>query len=594
MKTSFPFKSKTSFPFKSKTSFPFKSKARFLFSLIIVLSLFWVGSVEARTYYYDLIDVKIQVNPDSTFDVEEAMTYNLNGDFGYFYRDVELKDLDHISNVEVFDSNGNKLEEYDLNYQENRLHIQWNFPRRDYDNELKSWAVKYKVHGGLGFFDDYDELYWNAVFQDREVSVKQAKVEVSLSEQIDEVKARMFIGYAGTKNEYNDYQINGNKVIFSGEDLSPNQYLTIVVSWPKGFVSKPFLYRNQAIILLTLLIALVIPIIVFIRAFKVWSKKGKDPKIDKTIIAHYEPPNNLEPAVIGVLTRQNVDIKDILATVVNLAVRGYLRIREEENKFLFIKSKEYVFEKIKQDGNLKPFEARIMNDLFEKGDVVSSNDLKNKFYKNIPGIKKEIHREVGQTGLFNANIQETRKKYLKPYIFILILAVIFLFASIITITSLGLNGVFIICALILGLSLGISSVMGIVFALYMPVLTDMGLEAKWQALGFKEYLQTAERFRIRAETLDTFSRFLPFAMIFGVEKQWAKRFSDFSYQQQGWYHPAAVYSGQGGTPASFGEFSSSFSSFASSVSSTFSSAPGGSGAGGAAGGGGGGGGGGAG
>lgn len=576
-----------------KTSFPFKSKARFLFFLIILLCLFWVGTAEARTYYYDSIDVKIRVNPDSTFDVEETMTYNLNGDFGYFYRDIELKDLDHITNVEVYDNNRNRLEEYDLSYKGNKLYIQWNFPRRDYDNELKSWAVKYKVHGGLGFFDNYDELYWNAVGSDREVLVKQAKVEVVLPEQIDDLKARMFIGYAGTKNEYNDYEINGNKVIFTREDISPNQYLTIVASWPKGFVTKPFLYRNQAIILITLLIALLIPLIIFIRAFKVWFKKGKDPRIKKTIIAHYEPPNNLEPAVIGVLTRQDVNIKDILATVVNLAVRGYLKIREEENKFLFIKSKEYIFEKIKQDENLKPFEAKIMNDLFEKGDVVSSNDLKKKFYKNIPGIKKEIHREISQTGLFDANIQKTRKKYIKPYIFIIVLAVIIFFASVMIIKSLGLNDVFIICAIILGLSLALSSVIGITFALFMPVLTDKGLEAKWQALGFKEYLQTAERFRIGTETLETFSKFLPYAMVFGVEKQWAKRFDDFSYKQQNWYYPAAVYSGQGRAPASFGEFGSSFSSFASSVSSTFSSAPGGSGAGGAAGGGGGGGGGGA-
>ena len=95
------------------------------------------------------------------------------------------------------------------------------------------------------------------------------------------------------------------------------------------------------------------------------------------------------------------------------------------------------------------------------------------------------------------------------------------------------------------------------------------------------------------DVMETFSKFLPYAIIFGKEKQWAKRFDDFSYQQQSWYYPAMIYSGQGGAPASFKEFSSSFSSFASSLSSTFSSSPGGSGAGGSAGGGGGGGGGGA-
>jgi len=552
--------------------------------LVIVLCLFWFGVAEARTYYYDSIEVDIRVNSDSTFDVVEKMTYNLNGDFGYFYRDVELKDLDHLSNIEVFDDNGNEIDDYDSSYNGNRLHIQWNFPRRTYNNELKSWTVKYKVHGGLGFFDDYDEIYWNAIFHDREYEVKQAEINVYLP--TDQAKARLFIGYVGSRKEFSSYQIEGNKVAFWSENILPKQYLTIVVSWPKGFIEKPFLYRNQAIYLITLLIALIIPLIVFIKAFKLWFKRGKDLSIDKTIIAHYEPPNNFNPATIGILIRQEVDVKDILATVIDLAVRGYLKITEKENKILFIKTKEYIFEKIKEDNNLRPFEKKIMDDLFGRGNIISSNDLRNKFFKKIPKIKKAIHKEVAQTGLFNGNIQEVRKKYSKIYLIFLAVFLVAIFIPTIIIKALGLNDVFVFCFIILGVSIAVSSLIGIIFAHFMPVLTQKGLEAKWKALGFKEYLHIAERFRIGAETLDTFSKFLPYAVVFGVEKQWAKRFDDFSYQEQNWYHPAHP----GG---SFSQTGSSFSSFVSSVSSTFSSSPGGSGAGGAAGGGGGGGGGGA-
>jgi uncharacterized membrane protein len=562
--------------------------------IVFLLVCFWAGNIEARTYNYDSIEVDIWVNQDSTFDVMEKMTYNLDGDFGYFYRDIELKDLDHLSNIEVFDNQGAKLlkDEYEIKYLGNRLHIQWNFPRRDYNNELKSWAVKYKVHGGLGFFNDYDELYWNAIFQDREVIVKKGEVLVHLPQEVDNIRPRLFIGSLGSKTESNNYQVIDKKTIkFWGEYIAPGHYLTIVVAWSKGIVEKPFLYRNQIINLIVILIALLIPIIIFIKAFRFWKKKGKDPKIKKTIIAQYEPPQNLAPALIGVLIKQSVDVKDILATVVNLAVRGYLRIREEEKKFLFIKNKEYIFEKLKDGNDLKPFEQIIMKKLFKEKDIVSNRDLKNKFYKELPKIKKEIHKEVGQRDLFNGNIEKIRKRYGRIYGISLILFFIVFIGLIVLVNILGLP--YFPQVIILGISVGISIAIGLIFSHYMPSLTSQGLEAKWKALGFKEYLHTAERFRIEAETLETFSKFLPYAIIFGVEKQWAKRFDDFSYQQQGWYHPAMIYSGQGGAPASFKEFSSSFSSFASSLSSTFSSSPGGSGAGGAAGGGGGGGGGGA-
>ena len=144
-----------------------RSKIIIFVCLVSLIGLF--NFVEAKSYYYHLIEVDITVNSDSTFDVVEKQVYKLDGSFGFFYRDIELKRLDHISDIKVFDSNGDLLDqsEYELSYNGNKRHIQWDFPRRDFDNELKSWTIAYKVHGGLGFYEDHDELYWNAIFSDR-------------------------------------------------------------------------------------------------------------------------------------------------------------------------------------------------------------------------------------------------------------------------------------------------------------------------------------------------------------------------------------------------------------------------------------------
>ena len=567
---------------------------KILLLFLVFAGCFWFSSISAQTYYYDNIEVEIFVKENSTFDVIERQTYYLDGSFGYLFRDIELKDLDHVSNVLVYDSDENLLDKdnYNFSYKENDLHIQWNFQRRIFNKETKFWAVKYTVHGGLRFFKDHDELYWNAIFEDREVDVKNAKVTVHLPEGIkqEDIKVWSYLGRpADDRTSYN-YNIGDRTIVFSEQNIKPGEFLTISVSFPKSIVKKPFLHRNQIIALITLLIALIIPIIVFIRAFKEWSKKGKDAKINKTIIAQYEPPNNLSPAVMGVLVKQNIEIKEILATVVNLAVRGYLKIKEEEKGFSIFKHKEYTFEKLKDFNGLKPFERKILEGVFKKGNIVFTSDLKNKFYKEIDDIKKEIYKEVAATVFFEENIEKIRKKYSLRHIkFFVILFVIF-FASIILTNILGLNPILLISGIIMAVSLLISGIIGIIFAHFMPALTKKGAEAKWESLGFKEYLHTAERFRIGEETLETFSLFLPYAMVFGVEKQWAKRFTDFEYKQQGWYYPAAIYSGSGRAPANFSEFSSGFSSFSSAIASSFSP-PGGSGAGGAGGAGGGGGGG---
>ena len=126
-------------------------------------------------------------------------------------------------------------------------------------------------------------------------------------------------------------------------------------------------------------------------------------------------------------------------------------------------------------------------------------------------------------------------------------------------------------------------------------LSQEGRELREEWLGFKLYLGTAERDRLQKLTPDLFEKFLPYAMMFGIEKKWAKAFEGMQVAPPSWYHGAAVGSfagGEGGSGGSFsaGAFSASFSSsFASAFSSSAGSgASGGGGAGGGGGGGGGG------
>lgn len=580
----------------------FKKSLIILISLTILFGVFGFTKAESdQIYFYQLIDVDITVNPDSTFDVIEKQTYNLLGSFGYFYRDIELKGLDHISNIEVFNNLDRKLneDEYRTSYKNGRWHVQWNFPRKNFGHENMSWTIKYKVHGGLGFFDNYDEIYWNAIFADRDVPVVEANIMVHLPDKT--INQRLFIGPLNSKNESSNFEVIDDKTIrFWGYNIDSGEFLTIVATWPKGIVEKPFFYRNQVINWIFLLIALLLPIFFFIRAHKRWKEKGKDPKADKTIIAQYEPPEDLAPAVVGILINQKFSVKEVTATMINLAVNGYLKIEEGEKSFF--QGQEYIFKKLKKEKDLKEFEKIIIEGVFTgqkrffktediEKTTVSSYDLKNKFYRHLSKIRTALHQETVKTNYITGNIQKIRSKHQISYIILIFLAGFGLIFSLILTNKIGSLGV---SGLLISAGLLVSGLIGLIFAYYMPSLTEQGAEEKWKWLGFKEYLQTAERFRLGTETVKTFSKYLPYAIIFGVEKEWANRFADLKYQQPNWYVPAIIHSNAGvGGSSSFSNLSSSISSFSTSISNTFSSAPGGSGSGGGAGGGGGGGGGGA-
>jgi len=108
------------------------------FFILFGLLFLFPNPVFAKTYYYQNFGVEIFVNKDSTFDVIERQTYYLDGNFGFFFRDIERKDLDHFSDIKVFDGDGNLIPEgqLDISWKGNRKHIQWNFERRDFEKEL--------------------------------------------------------------------------------------------------------------------------------------------------------------------------------------------------------------------------------------------------------------------------------------------------------------------------------------------------------------------------------------------------------------------------------------------------------------------------
>lgn len=325
----------------------------------------------AGEYYYQDYEVEIFVNQDSTLNVEEKQTYHLDGNFGYFFRDIERKKLDHFSDIEILDSQGKTIprNQTEISWNDNRQHLQWNFTRQDFSGESKSWLIKYKVSGGLDFYDDHDELYWNTIPDDRQVVIENLKVVVHLPGAVDLQAISVSAYPPRIKSSY--YFLDNQTLVFNAEDIAPFENFTIAVGWPKGIIKRPLFYREQAINWFFAGAAVLAPVISFIFLFKRWQEKGREPKVDKAIMALYEPPEGLKPAVVEVLMRQDVD-KGIGATIIDLARRGYLKIEEQPQKFLGLRfSKDYTIKKTieaeNEEDSLSPFEKRVLFFLFPGG-----------------------------------------------------------------------------------------------------------------------------------------------------------------------------------------------------------------------------------
>jgi uncharacterized membrane protein len=630
--------------------------------LVLLLPQFLFAQTENRHYQYDSIAYTIHVNADSTVDVEERQTYNFVGEYHQAERYIPFKKIDSISNIKVRDENGTELlysareldktnpaswGKYTYSRRSGSEYIDWYYSA---NNEKKTWIVSYKLHGAITFYKDKDELYWN-LFENYSVPINHVMATVIIPTGASSTAQLSTTLYTKPETLTQSSTIVDERTFtYEVFNVPPQGIVTIAAGWPVGLVSQAAYWKDFGAIFWPLVLALLVVLACVIAGVSFWFYKEKYHQGRGTIIPEYEPPQNLRPAMAEALVKEKITNKAWPATIVDLAVRGYIKVTEEEpSKFaaiikVFISilifafiliiggisviqhhefiplffmigfgilfgsiiykasgQKDYIIDQIKDpDSNLEDYEKEFMNILgtrFSTRELKKSGPSKKReMYYAMKALKDTLYREIdADTKAYDVPL--SKGKYWGYVIGALIIGFFILLKI-----GIPLYAAFFSAAISsAGLIALIISIMSIIFLFmfikFNPRLSKEGAILREQWLGFKMYLETAERYRMQNLTPDLFEKYLPYAMIFGIEKKWAKTFDSMNLQSPNWYHGAGYYAvSSSNSAAGVSSFSPSAfsSSFASSLASSFSSSGGGaSGGGGGAGGGGGGGGGGA-
>jgi hypothetical protein len=260
----------------------------------------------------------------------------------------------------------------------------------------KTQILTYKVANGLKYFDHHDELYGNVTGDEWEVAIETAAARILVPAGATGVKALAFSGADGAREEQADVQITGPEVLFQmTRPLGFREGLTAVVGWDKGLIVQPgalelagLLFRSNW--------PLGFPIGVLGLMWYLWYRLGRDPQL-RPITVSYKPPDALTPAELGTLIDNSPDLRDITATLVHLAVRGYLRIEEGRESRLrgLWSSPVFHLHRLKPtsewDG-LKPHERAITKGIFsdDQSSAVALSDLENRFFIHLDGIKSSL------------------------------------------------------------------------------------------------------------------------------------------------------------------------------------------------------------
>ncbi len=481
----------------------------------------------------------------------------------------------------------------------------------------QTYRISYSVRGALYAFSDLDVLFW--IVNGGDWAAPMRAVSATVHTAFDAFTSVTCFEGPLRSTKPCQSAFSPQRATFSATTALPvGDQLTIVTALRKGAVTSPapLLERRERGIdeyfdvtpwtmggaLLALIGGLGLV------AWRWWTA-GRDEREHETIVAEYEPPEKLRPAQAGLLIDERADTKDVTATIVDLAVRGYLRITELPASGIFGK-KDWSLARTAGKAHpeeLQSYERTIYDGLFGYGamdatqravvaliqrfsskagaaadtqatfeskptDEVKLSELKQHFYTTLAKAQRELYDDSVERKWFAADPEHVRQIYRILGLGALVVAgfLVFWLGS-----SLGAG--------LVGLGAAVPALALVGVASRMPRKTRSGAELLRRTLGFQHYMEIAEKERQRfAERENIFSEYLPYAIVFGCVEKWANAFKDIDATQatSGWYTGSSL------GAFSANDLSSNLSSFSSQVSSTIAATPGGSGGSGFSGGGG--------
>ncbi len=532
-----------------------------------MLALVFSLPAQARSYHISKFNSNIHVAEDGSARVEEQITFVFSGEFHGIYRDIPVDYPGPSgSNYTLFikvgaitDESGDKLK-VEKKTSGGFLHLKIYVPGAV--DATRTVNIEYSVANGTRFFEDHDEFYWNVTGNDWPVPIMEATAVIYFPvEASGKLRAQASEGIYGS-NQRAMAQVEGPSASFATTGPLPMRGgLTADVYIEKGVLHQPgalarffrFVRSNPV---------LTLPLWAFAVMFPMWWMKGRDPDPGISVAPMYEPPEKMGPAEVGTLIDDSVDARDITSVLVDLAVRGYVKIVETQHKGFLSSTKDYEFHLLKdpsQWNDLTDYERAMLQQVFAGGQVTLLSSMRNHFYTALPLIKSEIMSALKSKGMYTVD-PDSAKGYWG--LGVLMVALPFVALQVLGVADfLSSVPIAIVCGLI---ALAIIIIIG----RQLTATSMKGARTRVQIQGFQEFMNRVDADRLKRMPPDTFEKFLPYAMALGVEHHWAKAFEGIIQNPPTWYQ------GYGPSPSfSTFYFVNSLGSMATTASSTFVSAP---------------------
>jgi uncharacterized membrane protein YgcG len=452
---------------------------------------------------------------------------------------------------------------------------------------VHTYKIAYRVQAVLNRFSDHDELVWNAIGGQWTVPIQAVTVAVETPAAITRINCAQ--GPTGSNESCATAQFSGNAANFGQSLLSPQAGLTVTVAIPKVIAPSPkpvleqrfTIGRAFAVTPVTGGVAGALTLL-FVGGLLLYLwRVGRDRRyrgsaVDQSfgngdgpderapIFEHtetpveFEPPDGLRPGEVGTLVGLRAHPLDVTATIIDLAVRKYLKIEEVDPASHWLKV-DWKLTKLKDpDDQLKPYEQQLLKGLLKGGDHVLLSKLRNHFATCMNKVEKELVDDAMKQGWFTRRPDSVRSKVFGVGIVTFVAGVALTIA--LTIWT---------HAALLGIPVIVFGALVTVGSRFAPARAAKGSALLRRVNGFRRFINESEKERARfAENKNLFSEYLPYAIVFGATEKWAKAFEGLAGEP-----PDTGYWYGSMRPFDYAVFSSSIHGFTVTAGGTLTSTP---------------------
>jgi len=572
--------------------------------LISLLLMLLLSSALSAAEYIESFHSDIEVQRNGDLLVTELIRVRAEGkqirrgiyrDFPTRYKDSRGRN--HSVGFELLSvRRDDRSEDFHTEKRSNGIRVYIGASKVYLPNGYYNYEVRYRSSRQLGFFDDFDELYWNVTGTDWAFEIRRASAQVTLPDAVSNYRLTGYTGPQGsTAQNLQSRQIDARRVYFeTTQPLARHEGLTIVAGWPKGLVQEPDAAQNRAWFIednKTSIIIVVGTLALLIYYLLLWRWIGRDPPAG-VIIPRYRAPAGYSPASMRFIERMGYDKTCFTTAIINLAVKGALDINDDDGDFKLTKTGP-------ARTALAAGESEVIGGLFAGGDnsidIVRSNHsiLSQAIDKHTKSLKRDYEKNYFKTnswlvipavllslGLAASAIaslpsEEIIMKTLFLGIFTMIPLMV-VYNAVSRVMRMGKNGIlrfgiFLVPMILffgffftagfpiaefaedvpLPLVGGLVTMLAMHYFFYqwLKAPTLAGRRLLDQIESFKHYLQVAEDDEIAIQgapefSSDIYETYLPYAIALDLENEWTEKLNravaagaiERSYSRPTWYH----------------------------------------------------------